>query len=364
MKQFRRCMREIVRRMYASARNAAALSNMLAKHGPAFCRTPVRRFEMKITKLALALLVGFGSGCASLTPAPTVSMADLPNCFDSNYDRERGLFTIKGDLGKKVNQQCLLTVGPRGDVASQRLPAGNYRVYLANGGGGGAGGTLQSFLSGGGGGGGGGAGSAESQVTVNLTEGVYKITIGAGGLGGTAGELQREGFGGGVGGAGSPSNIVRVATGELVLGTPGADTYARPSRAQSDRAGGRTDDAHGGSGPGQASGGSGADTETIGGVKVQVAATPGTGKRTSGGTEPGGATGTVSAGDTHPGSGGGGGATSIGHGGGGGGESPGQRENPPQRGSLGSGGGGGEGSISGTDPGARGGHGFIAFRRI
>ncbi len=321
---------------------------------------------MKFTKLALSLLVGFASGCASLTPAPSVSMAGLPNCFDSNYDKERGLFTIMGDLGKKVaHQQCLLTVGARGDVASPRqLTAGTYRIYLANGGGGGAGGTLQSFLSGGGGGGGGGAGSAETQATVNLTEGVYKITIGAGGMGGTPGELKREGFGGGVGGAGAPSNIVRVATGELVIGTHGADTYARPSRAKGDRAGGRTDDAHGGSGPGQTSGGSGADTETRSGVKVQTEATPGAGKTVSGYIEPGGATGTVSASDKHSGAGGGGGATSIAPGGGGGGESTGQRENPPVRGSLGSGGGGGEGSISEADPGARGGHGYIAFRPI
>jgi hypothetical protein len=319
---------------------------------------------MKLTKPALALLVGFASGCASLTPAPSVSIADLPNCFDSNYDRERGLFTIKGDLGKKVNQQCLLTVGPRGDVASKQLAAGGYRIYLANGGGGGAGGTLQSFLSGGGGGGGGGAGAAETQAPVNLSEGIYKVTIGAGGLGGTAGELQQDGFGGGVGGAGSPSNIVRAATGELVFGTPGADTYARPSRARSDRAAGKIDDAHGGSGPGQTTGGSGAHTETQGKVKVEVDATAGASKPASRRTEPGGASGTVSVSDPHSGAGGGGGATTIGQGGGGGGESPGQRENPPQRGSLGSGGGGGEGSISGTDPGARGGHGYIAFRRI
>jgi hypothetical protein len=351
--------------MYASARNAAACSNIIPKYGPAFYRIPVRRFEMKFTKLALALLVGFASGCASLAPAPPVSMAGLPNCFDSNYDKVRSLFTIKGDLGKKVNQQCLLTVGPRGDVASpQRLAAGAYRIYLANGGGGGAGGTLQSFLYGGGGGGGGGAGAAETRAGLNLNEGVYKLTIGAGGLGGTAGALQRGDFGGGVGGAGSPSNIVRVATGEVVIGTPGADTYARPSRAQADRAGGSTDDAHGGSGPGQASGGSGAETETRGGVKVQMEATSGAGKVTSGRAEPGGAPGTVSATDKHSGAGGGGGATSIGQGGEGGGESPGQRENPPERGSLGSGGGGGEGSISQTDPGARGGHGYIAFRPI
>ena len=318
---------------------------------------------MKFTKLALALLVGFGSGCANVTPAPPVSLSDLPNCFDTNYDKERGLFTIKSDAGNPVNQQCLLTVGPRGDVVSASLlAAGSYRIYLGNGGGGGAGGTLQSFLRGGGGGGGGGAGAVETQATVNLTEGIYKLTIGAGGPGGTAGELQRDGFGGGVGWTGSPSNMIRVATGEVVIGTPGADSYARPKRRQMDRAAGKTNDAHGGSGPGQASGGSGAHAETKGGVKVEVDATPGASKLALGRTEPGGAPGSVSVSDTHSGAGGGGGATSIGTGGGGGGESPGQKENPPQRGSLGSGGGGGEGSISGTDPGARGGHGYIALR--
>ena len=327
---------------------------------------------MKMTKLALSLLlVGIGTGCTSVPTAPSVSLSDLPNCFDSNYDRERGLFTIRKDIGNAVNQQCLLTVVPRGNVASpDRLTAGSYRVYLSNGGGGGAGGTLQSFLAGGGGGGGGGAGAAETLTTVNLTEGVYKLTIGAGGLGGTAGELQRDGFGGGTGGIGSPSNIVRVATGEVVIGTPGADTYARLSRAKGDVAGGKHD-AHGGSGPGQASGGHGADVETKEGVKVQMEATAGASKPTSEAsklaparTEPGGAPPVVLATDKAPGGGGGGGATSIAQGGGGGGESPGQTEKPPVRGSLGSGGGGGEGSLSQTDPGARGGHGYIAFRPI
>ena len=327
---------------------------------------------MKMTQLALSLLlVGLGAGCAGIQSTVPVALADLPNCFDTNYDKERGLFTIRSDLGKSVNQQCLLTVVPRADVASPRqLRAGNYRVYLSNGGGGGAGGTLQSFLYGGGGGGGGGAGAAETLATLYLTEGAYKLTIGSGGPGGTAGELQRGGFGGGPGSAGSPSSIVRVATGELVIGAPGADTYARPSRSQADRAAGKSD-AHGGSGPGQTSGGRGADTETKAGVKVQMDATAGAGKATSdasklasGRAEPGGAVGPVTAIDKLPGGGGGGGATSIAAGGGGGGESPGQKEKPPERGSLGSGGGGGEGSLSQADPGARGGHGYIAFRPL
>ena len=339
---------------------------------------------MKISKLALLLVVGIGTGCT--TVPPLVSMSDLPNCFDTNYDKERGLFTIKNDVGNAANQQCLLTVGPPGDVVSEllggiwdavtglfsagpradvasasQLTAGSYRIYLANGGGGGAGGTLESvFGTVGGGGGGGGAGAMEKQATVSLTEGVYKLTIGAGGPGGSA-CLPGLGFGGGPGWAGSPSNMVRVATGEVVMGTPGADTYARPTRAQSERMAGKMD-AHGGTGPGQASGGRGGSNETKDRVKVE--AKPGASKLASGLSGVGGAPGTVSVDDKRSGVGGGGGATSMGHGGGGGGESPGQKDIAPERGSLGSGGGGGEGSTSECDPGARGGHGYIALRPI
>ncbi len=322
---------------------------------------------MNITKLALSVLVGIGTGCASAPSTPVVSLSDLPDCFASNYDKERGLFTIKNDIGKAVNQQCLLTVGPRADAApASALTAGRYRVYLADGGGGGAGGTMQRFHRGGGGGGGGGAGATEKQAAVELSEGVYKLTIGAGGPGGSACVMSRtnagelDGSGGGPGWIGSPSSMVRVATGEVVLGTPAADSYARPTRGQNERKAGHMD-GHGGSGPGQASGGHGSYPATEGHVKVE--AQPGASKPLAVGSMAGGATGTISVEDKRAGVGGGGGATSIGHGGGGGGESPGQKEKPPERGSLGSGGGGGEGSMSECDPGARGGHGYIALRR-
>jgi len=319
---------------------------------------------MKITRFALSLLAGIGTGCTTVPTAPPGSMSGLPNCFDTHYDRERGLFTIKNDVGDAANQQCLLTVGPRGDVESaSRLTAGRYRVYLSNGGGGGAGGSLQGSSfgggEGGGGGGGGGAGAMEIQATVNLTEGIYKLTIGAGGPGGTACQPV-PGYGGGPGWAGSPSNMIRVATGEVVIGTPGADTYARPTRAQSERMAGKMD-AHGGSGPGQASGGHGGSAETIGTADV---AESGESKLASGRSGVGGAPGSVSETDKFSGAGGGGGATSAGHGGGGGGESPGQKDIAPERGTLGSGGGGGEGSATECGPGARGGHGYIALRPI
>ena len=284
---------------------------------------------MTVTKLSILLLAGLGVGCTTVLAAPPVSKSALPNCFDTNYDKERGLFVIKGDLGKAVNQQCLLTVGPRGSAASaSQLAAGRYRVYLANGGGGGAGGTLEvvpggaTGATGGGGGGGGGAGAKETLATVNLTAGVYKLTIGAGGPGGTA-CMPGAGFGGGPGWVGSPSNMIRVATGEVIAGTPGADAYVRPSRAQNERMTGKMD-AHGGSGVGQASGGQGAVGATS--TTAKEAAEPGSGKRTSGGVETGGVAGSVSAGDKFSGAGGGGGSTTVAHGGGGGGESPGHTE--------------------------------------
>ena len=315
---------------------------------------------MKSTILALSLLAVFGSGCTSVPSSSSVAMADLPNCFETNYDRERGLFTLKNAAGVPLNQQCLLPVSARGSVAStSRLAAGRYTVFLSNGGGGGAGGSLQAFQGGaGGGGGGGGAGAVETQVTVNLTEGAYKLTLGAGGPGGTV-CMPSAGIGGGPGWLGSPSNMVRVATGEVIAGTPGADTYARPSRAQQDRMAGKMD-AHGGTGLGQASGGHGSRPETRDSAEDQAVA--GASMLASGRSGVGGAPGTDAVDEKRSGTGGGGGATSIGQGGAGGGETTRHKEIPPVRGSLGAGGGGGEGTSSQCDPGARGGHGYIALR--
>lgn len=317
---------------------------------------------MTITKLALSLLVGagLGAGCTAVPPSPQLATTDLPNCFDTNYDKERGLFMMKDARVNAVNQQCLLTVQSRGEAASaSRLMAGNYTVYLANGGGGGAGGTLQGF-SGGGGGGGGGAGAMETQTSVNLAPGIYKLTLGAGGPGGTA-CMPRAGFGGGPGWVGSPSNMIRVATGELIAGVAGADSYVRLTRGQNEKSAGKMD-GHGGSGVGQTDGGDAAKAATA--TSASVPAQAGETTLASGRTGDSGSAGNVSAGDKLSGAGGGGGATAVGSGGDGGGESPRQAENPPQRGTLGGGGGGGEGTSSECDPGARGGHGYVALRKM
>lgn len=196
---------------------------------------------------------------------------------------------------------------------------------------------------------------------VHLSAGTYKLTLGAGGPGGSACMKSTFYFGGGPGWIGSPSSMVRVDTGVLVAGTAGADTYARPSRAQNELSAGKTD-GHGGSGPGQASGGRGTAPASEG--EVAMPARAGDSKRTPRETTAGGTTGTIALSDEQPGVGGGGGATSFGQGGQGGGESAGQQSLAAQRGTLGSGGGGGEGSLSECDPGAAGGHGYIALRKL
>jgi len=305
---------------------------------------------MKISTLTLALMACIGSGCANVLSTPQVATSDLPNCLDSNYDAQRGLFTIRNADARTASQQCKLVVGPSGDAGSpSRLAAGSYTIILANGGGGGAGGGQT-------GGGGGGAGAMEERTTVILTEGAYKLTIGAGGPAGSGcADFRTVTFPGGPGWAGSPSNIIRVATGEVILGTPGADTYARPSRGENERLSGKQD-GHGGSGPGQATGGDGGSAATVNAEKERAGA--GASTLATGRTGVGGEAG-VAPKDVSGSAGGGGGATSRGAGGAGGGETPREADIASVRGSLGSGGGGG----GNCDPGARGGHGFIALRR-
>ncbi len=320
---------------------------------------------MKLTTLALLLMTGFGTGCAIAPAAREVSLAALPDCSAANYDRARALYTMMNAAPDAANQQCLLTVGDGSTPASpSRLAAGNYAVTLANGGGGGAGGTAQGFAGQGekGGGGGGGAGAREIQAVVRLTPGVYKLTLGAGGPGGNACMPAPFAFGGGPGWAGSPSSIVRVATGEVLLGAPGADSYVRPTRRENEKAAGPNRDGHGGSGPGQTSGGDGGHMKSEGIPKI--IAEEGDSKTTARGTTSAGGAAGFTAGDVkNTGGGGGGGATSKGEGGDGGGATA-RVDIPPERGALGSGGGGGEGNSNSCDAGAPGGNGYIALRRI
>ena len=84
---------------------------------------------MKFVKLALPLLACLSAGCTSFPSMNQVATADLPNCFDNNYDGQRRLFTMKNAPANAANQQCLLTVLPSGNSASaSQLVAGNYMV--------------------------------------------------------------------------------------------------------------------------------------------------------------------------------------------------------------------------------------------
>jgi len=298
--------------------------------------------------------------CAGCAAAPA-AFAALPDCIEQNYDATHRLFTIKDPHPGEPNQQCLLTVWPRGqDASGTRITAGRYLINLSDGGDGGAGGTLQD-VHGGGGGGGGGAGAREVQRVVDLVPGVYKLTIGAGGPGGNPCiPTPNMVFSGGPGWLGSPSSFARAETAEVLIGTPGADTYVRPKKSENEKRAGNPD-GHGGSGPGKASGGSGGRVDITG---LQVVP-PKPGQSRAG--IPGGDPGVISPPSrTRPGdasaSGGGGGASTKGEGGDGGGEVQRHWILPPERGALGSGGGGGEGTLFVCGAGAPGGNGFMALR--
>ena len=314
---------------------------------------------MKISPVALLL------ACAGSVAAPVAVAAPpsaLPDCISNNYDAAHHLFTLKDPRPGEPNQQCLLTVWPRGQGAlGTRVTAGRYLIDLSDGGDGGAGGTLQS-VNGGGGGGGGGAGARELQRVVELAEGVYKVTIGAGGPGGNPCiPTPSMVFSGGPGWLGSPSSLVRIVDGEVLLGTPGADAYVRPKKSQNEKKAGNPD-GHGGSGPGKASGGAGGHVDV---TDFHVAPPkPGDSKAGNAGGDPGvlSPPSRTRAGDGSA-SGGGGGASTKSEGGDGGGEIQRHWVQPPERGALGSGGGGGEGTMFICGAGGTGGHGFMALRQ-
>ena len=313
---------------------------------------------MKISPLGLLLLACTGTACLTAPAA----FAALPDCLTNNYDPGHHLFTLKDSRPGEANQQCLLTVWPRGQGASATsVTAGRYLVNLSDGGDGGAGGTLQS-VNGGGGGGGGGAGARELRRVVELTEGVYRLTIGAGGPGGNPCiPTPSTVFSGGPGWLGSPSSLVRSATGEVLVGTPGADTYVRPTKGQNEKKAGNPD-GHGGSGPGKASGGDGGRVD-VSGFRV-IAPEAGDSKAGNAGGDAGVASppSRTKAGDGSA-SGGGGGASTKSEGGDGGGELQRHWVQPPERGALGSGGGGGVGTMFVCGAGGAGGNGFIALRQ-
>lgn len=285
-------------------------------------------------EIRLALL------CLAATAVPAFAQNASPQCGSANFDQTRNAFTIMNPAAGAVNQQCFLTVFPRGAVPDQarQYPAsylveGSYIVELSGGGGGGGGGASKDQ-----GGGGGGAGAAPSRTVQYLSPGVYKLTIGTGGQSGSAN--------GGRVGAGNPSSLINVNTGQLIAGFPGADSWSQ--RIQQD-----TGDGRGGAAKaGGSSGGNGGDS----GLRSEEAAQSGGMSQTAGYAGRPGQSGIESGRSAQANAGGGGGASVRS---GGAGQSANINAAAAGIGDMGSGGGGGSGGVNAADPGGQGGHGFI-----
>ncbi|WP_296445232.1 OmpA family protein [Rhodoferax sp. UBA5149] len=288
--------------------------------------------------------------CLAATSVPAFAQNAVPPCGAANFDQTRNAFTIVNPAADSVNQQCILTVYPRGTASEQtrQFPAlypieGSYLIELSGGGGGGGGGASRDQ-----GGGGGGAGATPSRTVQYLAPGMYKLTIGMGGSGGSANGGRTE--------AGNPTSLTVASTGRLVAGFAGADVWRQRTQAAGDGSGGMA--LAGGS-----SGGSGGAAIANSGAKVENLAQSGSLSQTPGYTGVAGQSGSESGrsaqtkvGNVVQANAGGGGGASVGSGGAG--ESV-SRDAVAGIGDLGGGGGGGRGGMDTADSGGRGGHGFI-----
>ena len=170
-------------------------------------------------EIRLALL------CLAATAVPAFAQNALPQCGSANFDPTRNMFTVMNPAAGAVNQQCLVTVHPRGAVPDQsrQYPApylveGRYIIELSGAGGGGGGGGPGDQKSGAGGASGQSGNSAATSRTVQyLSPGVYKLTIGTGGEGGRAQGGRSE--------DGNPTSLTNANTGQLIAGFAGADVW-------------------------------------------------------------------------------------------------------------------------------------------
>jgi hypothetical protein len=279
--------------------------------------------------------------CLASTTGLAIAQNAPPPCGPNSLNQAQNVFTIANTSGNPVNQQCLLTIHPRGTGSS--LSEGSYLIELSGGGGGGGGGA-----SGNAGGGGGGAGAAPSRTVQHLAAGVYKLTVGSGGDGGAAN--------GGLTEHGNPTSLTNASTGALIAGFAGADAWTQRYTPASD--------GHGGWGKwGGSTGGSGGDN----GSKVGNMSE----RQTPGGDDPADSGGVLRSGG-YPGvpgqagaesgrsrdeaNAGGGGGASAGSGGAG---ASAEGMSIAGLGNMGAGGGGGSGGMNSASNGSRGGHGFI-----
>lgn len=296
-----------------------------------------KEIRMKIeNRLALLCLT------VAAASAPAFAQPFSPQCGPANFDQSLNAFTIVNPVEDAVNQQCFITVYPRGSVPDQSLqfPAfypieGTYVIEISGGGGGGGGGASKDQ-----GGGGGGAGAAPSRTVQYLAPGVYKMTIGTGGEGGSAN--------GGWTKSGNPSSLTNADTGQLVVGFQGADVWTQRGTAGGEGLGGVGT-------AGGSTGGSGGGNTAISSAEDNKVAESGSRSATAGYSGKPGKSGTESGRTIQTNAGGGGGA-SVGSGGSG--ESA-NRNSVAGTGEVGGGGGGGRGGVTDAKSGGRGGHGFI-----
>lgn len=342
-----------------------------------------QRFAMSAMAAAVLLAMAGCGGMstrdknAEISTAPARAQGALPDCRNANFDQARGIFIVNNPAPDEVNQQCLLTVVSTAQAAasSAQFPAapfmveGWYNIEMSGGGGGGGGGASKD-----GGGGGGGAGAAPFNTIKLLSPGVYKLTLGKGGDGGKPGEYTQ---------GGNPTSLTNYNTGEHIAGFEGADVWRQRSQAPGSGLGGAASE-------GGSFGGSGGDASNSRRMSSGMSETPGYGGESgqaastsrrmsgprseqaaqSGGMSetpgyagvPGQAGGeTGQTGQTNAtrnavqADAGGGGGAAVGSGGSGDSATGGAAT----RGDLGGGGGGGSGHANSSDPGARGGHGFI-----
>ncbi len=179
---------------------------------------------MKTGRLTLVLLT-FASGSV-------FAQQDSPQCVLTNYDKAQDAFTVMNPQPGMVNQQCFLTVHPAGAALPSdpagRFVEGSYEILLSGGGGGGGGDRAR------GGGGQGGAGAVPHKTKIDLTPGVYRLTMGTGGLGGASCPMEgrpgtfvrNEPLPGGRGNDGNPTGLAEAYSGKTIAGFPRAELWA------------------------------------------------------------------------------------------------------------------------------------------
>lgn len=172
---------------------------------------------MKTAKMTLMFLA-----CSAAIPAFAQNTTDS-QCGTTNFDRNRGVFTILNPGAGTANQQCFITVVPKEswaggapDLSRSQLVEGNYEVMLSGGGGGGGGSARRT------GRGYDGGDAIAFKDTRYLTPGVYRLTIGSGGQGGVPCVTEELG---GRGGDGAPTSLSNAYSGETVAGFPRAEYW-------------------------------------------------------------------------------------------------------------------------------------------